>query len=178
MAVNVMVNGNICEQPSWRMGRCEARIWIHAGCLQSACFFFSFLKKASVFMFTFPDFILHFLTIWKSWRVVNLQGCVSFRCAAKWFRCIYIFISILSRFFIIIGYYQILNIVPFTVRRSLLFTCFIYSSTCSWSSLCIITGVHPFAMEKVQNGGGRPGGAALKTDQLPSTCVTSVGCPR
>ena len=33
-------------------------------------------------------------------------------------------------------------------------------------------------MEKAQNGGGRPGWVALKTDQLQSTCVTSVGCPR
>ena len=33
-------------------------------------------------------------------------------------------------------------------------------------------------MEKAQNGGGQPGRAALKTDQLRSTCVTSVGCPR
>ena len=51
------------------------------------------------------------LFIYFYWSIVDLQCCVSFRCTAKWFSFIYIYI-LFSRFFSIIGYNKILNIVP------------------------------------------------------------------
>ena len=63
-----------------------------------------------------------------NWNIVDLQ-CVSFRCTAKWFICIHMYISIYPyvyiyciylfffRFFSIIGYYyNILNIVPCAIE--------------------------------------------------------------
>ena len=50
-----------------------------------------------------------------SWRIVDLQCCVSFRRTAKWFSYIYVYIYIyifFFRFFSIIVYYKILNTVP------------------------------------------------------------------
>ena len=70
-----------------------------------------------------------------NWRIVDLQRCVSFRCATKWFSficvcmcmcvCIYIYIYIYIHahthiffcvFFPIIGYYKILSTVPCAIQ--------------------------------------------------------------
>ena len=51
---------------------------------------------------------IFFFLIIKKWSIVNLQFCVSFKCRAKWL-VTYIFFF---RFFFIIGYYKILNMVP------------------------------------------------------------------
>ena len=59
------------------------------------------------------------------WTIVDLQYCVSFRCIAKWFRYIYVCVYIYFRFFSIIGYYKILNIIPCAI---LLLIYFMYSS--------------------------------------------------
>ena len=48
-----------------------------------------------VFFFSKYVFIIlsyHFCSFY--WNTVNLQGCVSFKCTAKWFRYIYIYIYI------------------------------------------------------------------------------------
>ena len=50
------------------------------------------------------------------WSIVDLQYCLSFRCTAEWLRYIYFF-----RFFPIIGYYKIVNIVSVLYSKSLLF---------------------------------------------------------
>ena len=68
------------------------------------CFqYISMLEKG--FCFFSPDF--------KSWSIIDLQYCVSFRCIAKWssytYICRYLFFF---RFFSFIGYYKILSIVP------------------------------------------------------------------
>ena len=44
------------------------------------------------------------------WTTVDLEGCASFRCTAKWFRYI-----LFSKFSIIV-YYRILNIVPCAIQ--------------------------------------------------------------
>ena len=63
--------------------------------------------------------------------MVDLQCCVSSRCTASdsgiyiTYVCIYIFFF---RFFSIVDYYKVLNIVPCAIQKSLLFIYFIYIS--------------------------------------------------
>ena len=55
-----------------------------------------------------------------NWSIVDLQYCISFRYTAKWFSYIYmcvfvcVYIHVYFRLFSTIGYYKILNIVPYT----------------------------------------------------------------
>ena len=61
---------------------------------------------------------------WLKWlskqAIVNLQCYVSFRCAEKWFGYTYINILLFFfKFFPIIGYYKILNIVPYAIQQVL-----------------------------------------------------------
>ena len=65
---------------------------------------------------------LFFSSFFKNWSTVDLQSCVSFRYTAKWFSYTYICICIFFRFFSIIGYYKILNIVPYSCCLSILYT--------------------------------------------------------
>ena len=51
------------------------------------------------------------IKIFKNWSIVDIQCCGSFRCIAKWFRIIFFF-----RFYSIIGYYKILNIVSYAIQ--------------------------------------------------------------
>ena len=46
------------------------------------------------------------------WSIVDLQYCVSFRYIANIYVCVYIYIFFFFRFFSVIGYYKMLNIVP------------------------------------------------------------------
>ena len=68
-------------------------------------------------------------------HIVDLQGCVNFMCARKWFSYththihIYAYIFFFS-FFLTIGYYKILNIVP----RVIYSPCLV---TISWFSLSV-----------------------------------------
>ena len=57
--------------------------------------------------------------------IVDLQCCVSFRCTAKWFRYTYIYIFFFFRFFSIIVYYKILNIVPCAIQSVLVYLFYI-----------------------------------------------------
>ena len=56
-----------------------------------------------------------------NWSIVNLKCCVSFWCTTKWFSYIYIYLHthtyiFFFRFFSIIGYYMILNMVPCAIQ--------------------------------------------------------------
>ena len=64
------------------------------------------------FTYLFIRSFIHFL----NWSVVDLQCCVSFRCAAKWFSHIY---TLFIRFFSITGYYKTLTIVPCAIHQVL-----------------------------------------------------------
>ena len=77
--------------------------------------FTSLLSLSGYHLFLF--FIYLLLPFFSNWSRVNLR-CVSFRCKAKWFTK-YIFFY---RFFSIIGYYKILNIVPLPFFSFLILT--------------------------------------------------------
>ena len=68
------------------------------------------------------------------WSIINLQGCVCFKCTKKWFSYMHTHTHTHSfpDFFFIIDYYKILSIVPCAISRSfyLLFTCVMYNSVC------------------------------------------------
>jgi len=94
-----------------------------------------------------------FKTILKNWSIANLQCCVSFRWAAKWFRYIYIWYIhtykmysffyknvFFFRFFSIIGYYKILTVVPCVIQSVLVvyifYICIHAKSLQSCPTLC------------------------------------------
>ena len=63
---------------------------------------------------------LYFLVFFFYWSIVDLQCCVSIRCTATWF-------GIFFRFFSIIDYYKILNIVSCAIQQVLVVYPFIFS---------------------------------------------------
>ena len=73
------------------------------------------------------------------WSVVDLQHCVSFRCRAEWFMYTYMYIEYWVEF-------------PALYGRSLLITCFIYSSM-----LTAIADAEPSAECRRLQLGGSPG---------------------
>ena len=72
---------------------------------------FEYISHGKIPMWSF--LVIHFIkktqNFFFNWSIVGLQCRVSFRCTAKWFSYTYI---LFFRFFSIIGYYKILNIVP------------------------------------------------------------------
>ena len=74
-----------------------------------------YLYQTQTFELTHVDqFLIVNLT---SFFLIDLQCHVSFRCTAQWFSYIYIYIYIyIYRFFSLIGYYKILNIVPCAIQ--------------------------------------------------------------
>lgn len=85
------------------------------------------------------------------WSIADLQICVSIGCTPKWFRrYIYIYPFLLILF--PLRFYRILRISKHS--RSLLMTCFIYTSVCvfilsgEFSNLCFVTDSHSFKPER------------------------------
>ena len=73
-------------------------VWIHCA-LQSKAGSFFFLLMCTCYL---EEFFFN-------WNIVDLQYWVSFRCTVKWFQYTHVYIF---QFFSIIGYYEILNVVP------------------------------------------------------------------
>ena len=84
---------------------------------------YSLLRKRTTHRVFFLFFLFFFscgLLGWFfffNWSIVDLQRCVSFSCAAKWFSYTYIYLPLFFfRFFSIVGYYKILNEVPCAIQ--------------------------------------------------------------
>ena len=74
-----------------------------------------FFYSKEAFSTDSPFFLFFFNFFFLNWSIVDWQGCVTFRCPAKWFSYLYIYVFFF-RFFSIIGYYKILSIVPCAIQ--------------------------------------------------------------
>ena len=88
-------------------------------------------------------------TLFKNGNTVDLQCCVSFWCTAKWL-CTrththtHTHTHTFFRFFSIIGYYEILSIVPCAVQRFLVYLLYVQQCVSADPKLIIYPSLTPF----------------------------------
>ena len=113
--------------------------WGNAGLSEGKLFSFKRIFPRAFHLLCLKNYLFIYY-----WSLVGLQCFVSFRCTAKWFREIHIFIYLFFfRFFSLIGYYKIWSRVLVLYSMSLLVIYFIYSSVYMLIPHSSFTHPHP-----------------------------------